>query len=86
MIAHVMRQNLRKIVAAYKSATGLSTPQVSKRFYGNADFLDAFFSGDQSVSLNKLDSVLTRLAAEWPQGAEWPYCRAVIIKSPRRRR
>jgi len=81
-----MRANLRSIVAAYRAATGSTLAQVSKRFYGNAGFLGSFFSGKGSVSLQKLDAMLAAITSEWPPGAEWPYCRAVIIKPPRRRR
>lgn len=85
MIASVLRKNLRQIVASYRKATGTTLSQVSKRFYGNASFLEAFFAGEQSISLNKFDEMLAQIAAAWPDGAEWPYCRAVIIPSPTKR-
>jgi hypothetical protein len=86
MIANVMRQNLRKIVSAYRAATGKTVAQVSKKFYGNAGFLEAFFAGEQSISLNKLDAFLASITAKWPEGAEWPYCGAILIAAPRRKR
>lgn len=86
MIATVMRKNLRQIVSAYRAATGKTVAQVSKKFYGNAGFLEAFFRGEQSISLDKLDSFVTTIAAQWPKEAEWPYCSAVIITTPRRKK
>ena len=85
MISNVLRANLKQIVSAYRKATGATLSQVSKRFYGNASFLEAFFGGTQSISLKKFDEMLKDLAAEWPDKAEWPYCRAVIFPTPTKR-
>lgn len=82
MIESALRGNLRKIVSAYREATGASMTEVSKRFYNNSAFLDGFFAGEVSVSVRKLDRMLRALVAEWPAGAEWPYCRAVIMSGP----
>lgn len=83
-ITKVLRANLRAIVAAYRAAEKVSLATVSKRYYGNADFLARFFAGEHSISVDKLDGMITAIRAEWPKGAEWPYCQAVIIAPPQR--
>src|SRR5215469_2064087 len=86
MIASTLRQNLRAIVSAYRAATGVSLSQVSKDFYGNANFMADFLGGRGSVSVDKLDEMLRKFAKSWPVGAEWPLCRAIILPAPRRSR
>jgi len=81
-IAQVLRENLRAIVGAYRAATRASLSAVSKRFYGNANFLQLFFAREHSVSLDKYDAFVDAIRAEWPSGAEWPYLRAALIAPP----
>ena len=77
MIAHTARQNLVKIADAYGKATGLSRSGVSKAFYGRGSFLDDFRKGRQSISLDKLDSILAEFERRWPPDAEWPFLPAI---------
>jgi len=85
MIATACRDNLRALVRSFRKSTGLSLSQVSKKYYGNAGFLDAFLAGRQSMSLNKFDQVFAALAADWPDGAEWPQMRAVVPRRPEKK-
>jgi hypothetical protein len=81
-VAQACRDNLRAMVREFRKKTGLSTSQVSKRYYGNAGFLDAFLAGKQSMSLNKFDHVVASIAKDWPDDAEWPSMRAVVPRRP----
>ena len=45
MLEERARQNLMMIVAAYRKATGVSLGAVSRRFYGNAEFLGQYQRG-----------------------------------------
>lgn len=85
MIAQCCRDNLRALVREYRKKTGLSLSQVSKRYYGNAGFLEAFLAGKQSMSLNKFDQVFQGLAADWPEEADWPQMRAVVPRRPEKK-
>jgi len=84
MIEQIVRENLKLIVDAYSVATNKPLSRISRRFYGNTEFLDAFFAGTHSISLNKLDELLDKLREEWPPGVVWPACRPVVM--PRRLR
>jgi hypothetical protein len=85
-IAAEIRTNLLAIVAAYRRATGLSIATVSARFYGNAGFLSEFKAGRQTISVDKLDEMVAKFRAEWPENAEWPYLGAMFMDRPRKRR
>ena len=54
----LIRGNVLKIAAVYADATGLSLSQVSKRAYGNAEFLELYKNKGQSLSVKKLGAVL----------------------------
>lgn len=84
-IATEIRANLLAIVAAYRKATGLSLGTISSRFYGNAGFLAEFKAGRQTLSIDKLDKVVEKFRAEWPDGASWPYLGAIFMNPPKRR-
>lgn len=73
MFANVTRQNLVKIADAYARARGISRSHVSKTFYGRGNFLDEFKRGRQSISIDKMDSILKAFREQWPDGAEWPF-------------
>lgn len=82
MIAETTRQNVKLIVTAYRKATRTSLSVVSKRFYGNAAFLEAFFAGKQSISIDKLDRMIEDMRIAWPAQTEWPHCRPVFMRAP----
>jgi hypothetical protein len=79
MFEKTIRETLAAIVKAYGRATRLSNGQISKKCYGNAVFLDDFFAGRQSMSVRKMDAVLTWFGANWPDGADRPTPRAVMM-------
>lgn len=79
MISKTVKANLLAIVAAYRKATGATVPEVSKKFYGNTNFLDEFRDGEHSISLKKLDGMVAKFREEWPEGAEWPYLRPAFM-------
>lgn len=80
MIEDTMRSNLKLIAKAYAKATGRSIGSVSREIYGQSAFLDAFFAGDQTVSISKMDEMLRKFAAAWPADQKWPLTRAVFMK------
>lgn len=84
--AGTCRKNLVAIAGAYAKATRTSLEQVSKRFYGNRGFLRAFKAGERSVSIDKLDEMVAAFIETWPEGADWPQLRAVVIARPAPRR
>lgn len=86
MKAQIARDNLKAIVRAYCRATGQTDAQVSRKFYGNTVFLPAFFAGEQSVSIDKLEELIGAIKADWPEKAVWPLTRVISIRAPERRR
>lgn len=86
MIEATLRANLKLIVRAYMKATGQTETAVSREFYGNVQFLPAFFAGKQTASIRKLDDLVGAIIAKWPRGAEWPALRAIVIPKPRVRK
>lgn len=78
-VSTVVRKNLLAIVAEYRKATGASLSEVSKRFYGNATFLEQFKAGEHSISVGKLDTVVGKFREEWPAEAEWPLLRPIFM-------
>ncbi len=84
--AKTTRQNVQLIVDAYRSATNTSLSFVSKRFYGNAGFLERFLNGEHSMSIDKLERMVDDLRDAWPAGAKWPACTPVLFPRPEKRR
>lgn len=82
MLAQECRKAVMTLAAAYRRATGATLEQASRKFYGNRSFLAAYKAGDQSLSIDKFDEMITRLAAEWPEGADWPL-RPIVIRPPK---
>lgn len=82
MFSTICRDNLKAVVKAYGQATGQGVTAISKKFYGNSAFLPAFFAGDQSISIDKLDGMFKAIISTWPEDARWPPLRAIIIKGP----
>lgn len=82
MIASICRENLVKIADTYARATRSSKPAVSKKFYGNAAFLDRFRRGEVSISIEKYDEIVSALIAGWPPKAKWPALRAIVFPRP----
>lgn len=78
-VTKTVRKNLLAIVAEYRRATGASLSEVSKRFYGNATFMEQFKAGEHSISVGKLDTVVTKFREEWPPEAEWPVLRPIFM-------
>ena len=82
MLSTICRENLKAIVQAYGKATGRDMPKISKEFYGNSEFMSAFFSGETSMSFGKYDAILDKFRKQWPEEAKWPFLRAIVIKGP----
>lgn len=81
----ICRQNIRALAAAYRDATGYTITQISRRAYGNSGCLDEFVRGKQSISLRKLDEIMSWFDANWPDGAAWPRLGAVMMIRPSQR-
>jgi hypothetical protein len=86
MISEICRDNLLALADSYASAERVPFSTVSKRFYGNTNFLRRFQNREVSISIDKFDEVIERFIAKWPPDAEWPLLRNVIIKGPRKKR
>lgn len=84
MIGTEILSSFKIIVRAYAKATGDSDVKISKMLYGNAHFLERFFTGEQTISLTKLDEMLALLAEKWPEGTPWPVIPIMMIKGPKR--
>lgn len=83
MIDSVARKNLFKIVDAYAKATDLSISTISGRFYGNQAFLSDYREGRiKSMTFRKLDEMLERLAAVWPEKTRWPKTAPILMERP----
>ena len=72
-------ENLIAIATAYGTATGKSRTSISKEFYGRGDFLENLQAGAHSLSLRKIDQILRRFRAEWPDGATWPDVKPILM-------
>lgn len=79
MFKQVIIENLLKIVAAYRAATGRSLTSVSKDFYGRGNFFEKLKDGSQTISIERLSQMLDKFRAEWPENAVWPMTRAVFM-------
>lgn len=83
MIDSAARKNLFKIVDAYAKGTGLSISTISGRFYGNQVFLSDYREGKiKSMTFRKLDEMLERLAAVWPENIKWPKTAPLLMERP----
>lgn len=72
MLVETCRENLLKLVAAYKARTRETLPVISKRFYGNRAFLAAFKNGKKRITLDKMQATIEAFRAGWPDGLPWP--------------
>jgi hypothetical protein len=86
MFEQTVRRNLLVVVRAWCRATGRSETAFSKQYYGASDFVSLFRARKCSVRLDKFDEMMTCVAREWPDGAEWPMLSAVFLPSPRKKR
>ena len=83
MIDKAARKNLFKIVDAYARATGLSISTISGRIYGNQAFLSDFREGRiKSMTLRKIDEMLGKLDAVWPEKVKWPKTTSLLMDRP----
>jgi hypothetical protein len=82
-LSNVCRDNLLLIADTYAKATGLPLDKVSKRFYGQNNFLSGFKKGNQSITLRKFDELVDKFRKDWPADTPWPHLRAVIIERPK---
>jgi len=73
MIAEILRDNLIAIAEAYGKATGKTLAQVSKKFYGNTDFLSDLKRDETTITLKKLDELIKAFKESWPDNADWPF-------------
>lgn len=73
-----MRANLIALATGYAKAVGCPLSAVSRKFYGNSTFMDAFKAG-ASISIDNYWDVATAIRKAWPKGAERPFLRAVVI-------
>ena len=85
MLSAVCRDNLKAIAQAYAKSTGKPISAVSKEFYGNSTFLPAFFAGQQSISIDKFDAMVSSFVERWPEEARWPLLRVAVMKGPGKR-
>ena len=65
---------------SYGKATGKTLDQVSKKFYGNTDFLGKLKHGKTTVTAKNLDKMVEKFMRCWPENAERPSLRALLIE------
>ena len=82
MITKTVRDNLLAIASAYRKATGKSESQVSKKFYGNAEFFAQLRAGTHSISVKKLEEMIEEFDEEWPPEIPWPALRPISMRRP----
>lgn len=80
MCEKMIIKNLLAISAAYGAATGKSRTSVSKEMYGRGDFLDGLEGGERTVSISRLDRILSDFRERWPDGTAWPDVESVTMK------
>ena len=78
-ISALFREHILAIAAAYGKARRLSRSQVSKLCYGRGNFLDGLRRGEQCPSPVKIDQMLKWFRENWPENADWPFLRAIVI-------
>lgn len=87
MFNKIVRDNLLAIAAAYRRATGRSLSAVSKEFFGRGNFLLNIKAGKHSLSVPQVDRVLKKFRAKWPDDAQWPMTRAIMMdRDPQEKR
>jgi hypothetical protein len=72
MLEADVKANVLSVVKAYRNATGESLSEVSRKFYGKGNFLSEFIKGKHSISLGKLDEMLSHIFKKWPEKADLP--------------
>lgn len=83
MFSKIVRDNLWAIAVAYRKATGKSLATISKDFYGRGNFLNNIKAGKHSLSVPQVDRVLAKFRQQWPDDAQWPMTRAIMMdRSP----
>ena len=80
--AATCRENLIAIATAYAAARKkpMTLAQVSRKFYGNASFLDSFATGKMTITIDKYDEMIGKFKAAWPANGDWPFLHAIIIE------
>lgn len=86
MIDRIVRENMKTLVTSLARGTGQSVSALSKAHYGNAAFFAAFFRGDATTSIKKVDEMFEGISAAWPDDLPWPALRAVVLRRPDRAR
>jgi hypothetical protein len=87
MFNKIVRDNLWAIAAAYAKATGRSMAAISKEFYGRGNFLKNVKAGKHSLSVPQVDRILGKFRRKWPDDAQWPLTRAIMMdRSPQEKR
>lgn len=79
MHAPIARANILALATAYADATGMTVDQISKKFYGRTDFIGSFVVRKASISVDKLDAIIAKFEANWPEGAPWPQLHDVTV-------
>lgn len=67
-----IKDNLLAICDAYAKATGLKEATISRKFHGHRKFFEGLRSGNTSMNLDKLDTMLAKFAWGWPGDTPWP--------------
>lgn len=79
-IEKLLRENMLKVVAAYRKATGKSLDAVSREFYGKTPFLREFAAGNGSISIKKYGHLYRLFLKRWPAGGDFPFLRSIVFE------
>ena len=82
MLEELARNYLLAVAKAYGKATGLTLGAVSRKFYGNSDFLVRMARSGATTTFSKYSDILAKMSASWPAGAEWPDPVSLQLRRP----
>ena len=72
MLAELLRKNLLEIARAYAKAQKLPLSAVSRKTYGNSNFLEEYAKAKITLSADKASEMLDWFRDHWPDNARWP--------------
>lgn len=81
MLAKTARRNIDQIASAYARATNRSRHAISKELCGRGNVIDDYVAGRVTMSMDKLDALVTAFRKKWPKGAEWPFTAALHMRA-----
>lgn len=79
MLGKLCRADLMVLVNAYCKKTGVTLEQAGFALYGNRKFFLQFAAWERSVTIDKFDEMINRLASSWPKDLNIPQLRLIAF-------